>query len=84
MIVDARAQHPALRHIRAPNFDSLMRWNREEAPTEEIPVAKTIRAMDEAGIAKALISAWVAPCNVAISNDEGATTTKALPPGERC
>ena len=84
MIVDSRAQHSALRLIRDPIFDSLMRWNREEAPTKEIPVATTILTTDEAGIAKALISAWVAPCDVSISNDEGATTTKALPPGERC
>ena len=70
MIVDAWAQHPTLRHVRDPIFDSLRRWNREEAPTEELPVAATIRAMDAAGVAKALISAWVAPRNVMISNDE--------------
>ena len=70
MIVDAWAQHPTLRHARDPIFDSLQRWNREEPPTEELPVAATIRAMDAAGVAKALISAWVAPRNVMISNDE--------------
>ena len=57
MIVDARAQHPTLRHARDPIFASLRRWNREEAPTEELPVSETIRAMDAAGVAKALISA---------------------------
>ena len=51
-------------------FDSLRRWNRAAAPTEEIPVAATVRAMDAAGVAKALISAWVAPRRVMISNDE--------------
>ena len=70
MIVDAWAQHPTLRHVRDPIFDSLRRWSREEAPTEELPVAATIRAMDDANVAKALISAWVAPGNVMISNDE--------------
>ena len=70
MTVDAWAQHPTLRHIRDPIFDSLRRWTREEEPAEEIPVAATVRAMDEAGVAKALLSAWVAPRNVMISNDE--------------
>ena len=70
MIVDAWAQHPTLRHAQDPMFDSLRRWNRAAAPTEEIPVAATVRAMDAAGVAKALISAWVAPRRVMISNDE--------------
>ncbi|MDE0390603.1 MAG: amidohydrolase family protein [Rhodospirillales bacterium] len=70
MIIDAWAQHPTLRHAQDHIFDSLRRWSRKEAPTEELPVAATIRAMDEAGVAKALISAWVAPRNVMISNDE--------------
>ena len=50
MIIDAWAQHPTLRHVRDPIFDSLRRWNREEPPTEELPVAATIRAMDEANV----------------------------------
>ena len=44
MIIDAWAQHPTLRHARDPIFDSLRRWNREEAPTEELPVAATVGA----------------------------------------
>ncbi|MCY4393840.1 MAG: amidohydrolase family protein [Rhodospirillaceae bacterium] len=79
MIVDAWAQHPTLRHARDPIFDSLRRWNREAAPTEELPVAATIRAMDAAGVAKALISAWVAPRNVMISNDEVAGFVSEYP-----
>ena len=70
MIVDAWAQHTTLRHARDPIFDSLRRWNREEPPTEELPVAATIRAMDAVGVAKAMISAWVGPRKVMISNDE--------------
>jgi len=70
MIVDAWAQHPTLRLARDPIFDSLRRWSREERPTEEIPVAATVRAMDAAGVGKSLISAWVAPRNTMISNDE--------------
>ena len=70
MIVDAWAQHPTLRQLRDPIFESLRRWTRQPAPTAELPVAATIAAMDEAGVAISLISAWVAPRNVMISNDE--------------
>ena len=70
MIIDAWAQHPTLRHAQDPIFDSLRRWTRAEAPTEPLPIEKTIQAMDGGRISKALISAWVAPRNVMISNDE--------------
>ncbi len=51
-------------------FESLRRWIKAPVPTEEMPVAATVGAMDQAGISKSLISAWVAPRNVMISNDE--------------
>lgn len=79
MIIDAWAQHPTLRHARDPIFDSLRRWNRQQAPTEEIPLDKTIRAMDDAGVAKTLISAWVGPRGTMISNDEVAQFVSAYP-----
>jgi predicted TIM-barrel fold metal-dependent hydrolase len=79
MIVDAWAQHPTLRHARDPIFDSLRRWAKSEPPTEELPVAATIAAMDKAGVALSLISAWVAPRNVMISNDEVAGFVAAAP-----
>ena len=79
MIVDAWAQHPTLRHAQDPMLESLRRWNREETPTEELPVAATIRAMDEAGVAKSLISAWLAPRNTMISNDEVAGFVREYP-----
>lgn len=70
MIVDAWSQHPTLRHATDPIFDSLRRWTRTQAPTEEPPVTTTIAAMDQGHVDKALISAWVAPRTVMISNDE--------------
>lgn len=79
MIIDAWAQHPTLRHARDPMFDSLRRWSRQEAPSEELPLKSTIGSMDEAGIAKSLISAWVAPRNVLISNDEVAAFVDEYP-----
>lgn len=70
MIIDAWAQHPTLRHSQDPIFDSLRRWTKTPAPTEQLPVAATLAMMDAGGVDKSLISAWVAPRNVMISNDE--------------
>ncbi len=71
MIIDAWAQHPTARHLQDPIFDSLRRWTKGAlAPQSELPLSATIAAMDQAGVGKSLISAWYAPRNVMISNDE--------------
>lgn len=70
MIIDAWAQHPTLRQLRDPMFDSLRRWTKTPVPTAELPVSATLAAMDAGGVDRALISAWVAPRNAMISNDE--------------
>lgn len=70
MIVDAWAQHPTLKHSRDPIFDSLRRWTGSEVPTEELPVSATVALMDRARVDKALISAWEAPRNTMISNED--------------
>ena len=70
MIIDAWAQHPTLRHAQDPMFDSLRRWTKAPVPSQELPVAATIAAMDAGGVARSLISAWVAPGKLMISNDE--------------
>lgn len=70
MIIDAWGQHPTLRQLSDPMFDSLQRWTKGSVPTEEVPVSATIAAMDQAGIDRMLISAWSAPGRDMISNDE--------------
>lgn len=70
MIIDAWGQHPTLRHTQDEMFASLRRWNRAETPTEQAPVSATIAQMDAGGVDAMLISAWYAPRNVMISNDE--------------
>jgi uncharacterized protein len=70
MIIDAWAQHPTLRQLRDPMFESLRRWTHGAVPTEELPLTATLAAMDQGGVERSLISAWVAPKNVMISNDE--------------
>jgi hypothetical protein len=59
-----------LRHSQDPIFDSLRRWTKSKALSEPLPVAVTLAAMDEGNVAKSLISAWVAPRDVMISNDD--------------
>ncbi|MEM8548765.1 MAG: amidohydrolase, partial [Pseudomonadota bacterium] len=70
MIIDAWAQHPTLRHIEDPMFASLRRWTGGAIPTHAPPVSATVAAMDEASVSTSLISAWYAPRNIMISNDE--------------
>ena len=70
MIIDAWIQHPTLRQSLDPMFDSLRRWNREDIPDQELPVAATIAALDAGGISRAFVSAWQAPRRDMISNDE--------------
>ncbi|WP_299328968.1 amidohydrolase family protein [Parasphingopyxis sp.] len=79
MIIDAWAQHPTLRHSQDPIFDSLRRWTKTEAPTEPLPIAATIAAMDTGGIDRSLISAWQAPHRDLISNDEVASFVAEFP-----
>jgi predicted TIM-barrel fold metal-dependent hydrolase len=79
MIIDAWAQHPTLRHIQDPMFASLWRWTRRPPPATEVPVAATVQAMDDAGVSRALVSAWVAPRRELISNDEVAGFVAAAP-----
>lgn len=70
MIIDAWAQHPTQRFLAHPMFDSLKRWTRLPVPEGEVPVSATLAAMDEAGVSRALICAWVGPQGALISNDE--------------
>ncbi|MGH0029292.1 MAG: amidohydrolase family protein [Myxococcota bacterium] len=79
MIIDAWAQHPTLKHAQDPIFESLRRWTKTPMPTVELPVQMTLGTMDQAGIDRSLISAWVAPRNVMISNDEVAGFVSEAP-----
>jgi uncharacterized protein len=79
MIIDAWAQHPTLRHAQDPMFDSLRRWTKTAVPTDAPPVSVTLAMMDQGNVSKSLISAWVAPRNVMISNDEVAAFVAQAP-----
>src|ERR1700747_3409256 len=73
MIIDTWGQHQTLRHSQDPIFASLRRWTKGAIPTDAPPVSATLAAMNEGGVDRMLISAWVAPRNVMISNEEVAS-----------
>ena len=79
MIIDAWGQHPTLRHSQDPIFESLRRWTKTPAPTEQLPVSLTLQMMDQGGVDKMLISAWQAPHRDLITNDEVAAFVAEAP-----
>jgi predicted TIM-barrel fold metal-dependent hydrolase len=72
-------QHPTLRFAQQPMFESLRRWTGDAIPKTEIPLALTIKAMDAAGVSRALLSAWHGPHGELISNDEVAACVREAP-----
>jgi predicted TIM-barrel fold metal-dependent hydrolase len=70
MVVDVWMQHPTARLLEHEMFESLRRWTGGEVPTDEIPLATTITAMDVAGVEFGLLSAWHSPEGRLIGNDE--------------
>ena len=78
-IIDAWMQHPTKRFIGHPMFDSLKRWNKSGALTEEIPLEWTVKAMDQAQVSKSLICSWYGPWGDLISNEEVAACIEQYP-----
>src|SRR2546423_12449720 len=78
MIIDAWAQHPTLRFLQQPMFESLRRWT-GAIPQGEIPLSATLEAMAAGGVTRALICAWHGPQGALIANDEVAGWVKQAP-----
>jgi predicted TIM-barrel fold metal-dependent hydrolase len=80
-IVDAWMQHPSRSLIAQPMLDPLRRWSRGAfgASAGDVPLAGTIRAMDDAGVRLGLCSAWWGPHGPLVSNDEVAAFVRAYP-----
>jgi predicted TIM-barrel fold metal-dependent hydrolase len=70
MVIDIWMQHPTLRFLGQEIFESVRHWTGQELPSEELPIDVTIAAMDLAGVAFGVLSAWHAPDGVLIANDE--------------
>jgi predicted TIM-barrel fold metal-dependent hydrolase len=78
-IIDVWMQHPTMRFINHPMFESLRRWTGTEKFTEDLPVEFTIDAMDQAGVERGLVSAWWGPQGALISNEEVAGIVNRYP-----
>lgn len=78
-VVDAWMQHPSPGFLAHPMFAAaLHRWRGGELP-QSLPLDLTVAAMDAAGVARGLLSAWWAPEGPLITNDEVAAHVKAHP-----
>jgi len=78
-VIDVWMQHPTLRFINLPIFESLRRWTGMETLKKEIPIDITIAAMDQGGVDKGLICAWWGPQGAHITNDEVAGFIQKFP-----
>lgn len=56
-IVDVWMQHPTMRFINHPMFESLKRWTGTDKFTEDLPGEFTIDTMNQAGVEKGMVSA---------------------------
>jgi uncharacterized protein len=70
MAVDAWMQHPTPRFLAHDMLSSLRRWTGLEPPREQLPIAMTVGALDDAGLDSGLLSAWHGPEGPLISNDD--------------
>jgi uncharacterized protein len=80
-IVDAWMQHIGGDFYRHPMFEPLKRWSDKGCTlaTGEIPIDRTVQAMDEAGVQVGLCCAWWGPQGPLLSNDEVARFVRAYP-----
>ncbi|HWI70958.1 MAG TPA: amidohydrolase family protein [Baekduia sp.] len=79
MTIDAWIQHPTPRFLADDMFESLRRWTGGVIPTEPIPLATTLQAMDAAQVDQALVAAWHGPAGPLIGNDEVAALVAEAP-----
>ena len=78
-IIDVWMQHPTLKFVNHPMFESLRRWTKTDKVTDEIPVEFTIASMDEGHVQKGLICGWWGPQGPLIANDEVASLVERFP-----
>jgi len=78
-IIDAWIQHPTPAFIAHDMFASLRRWMRMETIPDEVPLALTLGALEQAGVRRGLLSAWWGPAGPLLSNDQVAQWVAAAP-----
>jgi uncharacterized protein len=78
-VVDVWAQIVTERMARTPWMATLLRWIGRSGETITPTVESTLEAMDRAGVAMTLLSAWHGPEGALISNEEVATSVDHAP-----
>jgi len=78
-VVDAWMQHPSRGFLADPMFESLRRWSHGALADGDVPLERTIAAMDEGGVSVGLLCAWWGPRGPLISNDEVAASVRRHP-----
>ncbi|QPG68768.1 amidohydrolase family protein [Mycolicibacterium mucogenicum] len=77
-VIDAWSQQPNELFMRQPWLRPLLRWTRQE-DLPALPIDVTLKAMDDAGVEKSLLCAWIGPHGALIDNDETAAHVRAHP-----
>jgi predicted TIM-barrel fold metal-dependent hydrolase len=77
-VIDAWAQLPTERFMEQPWLEPLLRWTRQDRVLAH-SAESTIAAMDDGGVARALLCAWSSPSGMLIDNDEVAAVVSAHP-----
>lgn len=78
MIVDAWAQHPNALFMEQPWLATLLHWTRQQG-LGALPIDATLKAMDDAGVDRAMLNAWSSPTGMLIGNEEVAALVAAHP-----
>jgi hypothetical protein len=69
-MIDAWLQHPTREMLAQDFFAPLVRWTGDKLPVLEPPLEFTLAAMDEAGIERAVLTAWHGPRGPLIANEQ--------------
>jgi predicted TIM-barrel fold metal-dependent hydrolase len=77
-VIDAWAQHPNELFLSQPWLATLLRWTKQGS-IGSTSIDATLRAMDEAGVERALLCAWSSPAGMLIENAEVARHVAAHP-----
>ena len=78
-VIDVWMQHPTKDFQNHEMFASLRRWNNMELVKEDLPVAHTLAAMDQANVGLGILSAWYGHNGPLLSNEHVADIIQKNP-----
>ena len=78
-IIDVWMQQPTAQFLAHDMFATLRRWTKRDVDERLTDISATVEAMDRAGVAAGLLSAWCSPKEWLITNDDVAAAVRAYP-----